>query len=129
LKARAVVAVALGVLFTIAGSMHFLRTEFYLRMMPPYIPAHLLLVQISGICEILGGIGLIVPRTRAVAAIGLIALLIAVFPANIQMALRPDLYRDIGPPSAFFVRLPLQFVAIYLVWWAGFGRAQQQRAR
>jgi uncharacterized membrane protein len=119
LKARAIAAVVLGVLFIVSGSAHFLRTEFYLRMMPPYIPAHLLLVQISGIFEILGGIGLIVPRTRGVAAIGLIALLIAVFPANIQMALHPDLYRDIGPESAFFIRLPLQLVAIYLVWWAG----------
>lgn len=119
MKARAIAAVVLGVLFIVSGSAHFLRTEFYLRMMPPYIPAHLLLVQISGIFEILGGIGLIVPRTRGVAAIGLIALLIAVFPANIQMALHPDLYRDIGPASAFFIRLPLQLVAIYLVWWAG----------
>jgi uncharacterized membrane protein len=118
LKARAVVAVVLGAIFIFAGSMHFAHTEFYLRMMPPYIPAHLLLVQISGVCEILGGIGLIVPRTRWIAAIGLIALLIAVFPANIQMALHPDLYRDIGPPAAFFIRLPLQLVAIYLVWWS-----------
>jgi uncharacterized membrane protein len=125
LKARAIVAVVLGALFIFAGSMHFMRTEFYLRMMPPYIPAHLLLVQISGVCEILGGIGLIVPLTRRIAAIGLIALLIAVFPANIQMALHPDLYRDIGPPSAFLIRLPLQLVAIYLVWWAAAGPTER----
>ena len=117
MKARAAVAVVLGAIFMVAGSMHFVRTEFYLRMMPPYIPAHLLLVQISGVCEILGGIGLIVPATRWIAAMGLIALLIAVFPANIHMALHPDVYRDIGPPAAFYIRLPLQFVAIYLVWW------------
>ena len=119
MKARDIGAVVLGALFIFAGSMHFIRTEFYLRMMPPYIPAHLLLVQISGVCEMLGGIGLIVPATRRIAAIGLIALLIAVFPANIQMALHPDLYRDIGPPAAFYIRLPLQLVAIWLVWWAG----------
>jgi uncharacterized membrane protein len=119
LKGRAIVAVVLGALFIVAGSMHFLRTEFYLRMMPPYVPAHLLLVRISGVAEILGGIGLIVPAARWIAAIWLIALLIAVFPANIQMALHPDAYRDIGPATAFFIRLPLQFVMIYLVWWAG----------
>jgi uncharacterized membrane protein len=122
LKARVVAAVILGALFIFSGSMHFIRTDFYLRMMPPYIPAHLLMVQISGVCEILGGIGLIVPRTRGIAAIGLIALLIAVFPANIQMAFHPDLYRDIGPPAAFYIRLPLQLVAIYLVWWAAANR-------
>jgi uncharacterized membrane protein len=123
LKARVVAAVILGALFIFSGSMHFIRTDFYLRMMPPYIPAHLLMVQISGVCEILGGIGLIVPRTRGIAAIGLIALLIAVFPANIQMAFHPDLYRDIGPPTAFYIRLPLQLVAIYLVWWAAANRS------
>jgi len=114
-----VVAVLLGALFVAAGAAHFLRTPFYLRMMPPYLPAHLLLVQISGVCEILGGVGLVLGRTRRVAAIGLIALLIAVFPANVHMALNPEQYADIGPPVAFYVRLPLQFVLIYLVWWAG----------
>jgi uncharacterized membrane protein len=114
-----VVAVLLGALFVAAGAAHFLRTAFYLRMMPPYLPAHLLLVQISGVCEILGGVGLVLGRTRRIAAIGLIALLIAVFPANVHMALNPEQYADIGPPVAFYVRLPLQFVLIYLVWWAG----------
>lgn len=123
MKAARVAAVILGILFIFAGSMHFIRPVFYLRMMPPYIPAHELLVQISGICEILGGIGLIVPAMRRFAAFGLIALLIAVFPANIQMALHPELYRDIGPASAFYIRLPLQFVAIYLVWWSSLRRA------
>lgn len=122
MRARAIAAVVLGALFIFSGSMHFITTEFYLRMMPPYVPAHLLMVQISGVCEILGGIGLIVPQTRGIAAIGLIALLIAVFPANIQMALHPELYRDIGPPAAFYVRLPLQLVAIYLVWWSASNR-------
>jgi uncharacterized membrane protein len=103
----------------LAGAMHFIRTPFYLRMMPPWLPAHLLLVQISGVCEILGGLGLIVPRTRRLAAIGLIALLVAVFPANLQMALHPAEYLDIGPAIAFYVRLPLQFALIYAVWWAG----------
>jgi uncharacterized membrane protein len=106
------------VLFVFAGSMHFIKPEFYLRMMPPYVPAHALLVQISGVFEMLGGIGLIVPATRRFSAFGLIALLIAVFPANIQMALHPELYRDIGPAIAFYLRLPLQFVMIYLLWWA-----------
>jgi uncharacterized membrane protein len=117
-KAARVVAIIVGVLFVGAGSLHFLKTDFYLRMMPSYISAHLLLVQISGVCEMLGGIGLIVPATSRLAATGLIALLIAVFPANVQMALHPDLYRDLAPPIALYLRLPLQFLMIYLVWWA-----------
>jgi uncharacterized membrane protein len=128
MKAARIVAVILGALFVVAGSAHFLRTPFYLRMMPPWIPAHLLLVQISGVCEILGGIGMLVPATRRCAAIGLIALLIAVFPANVHMAVHPELYTDIGPPIAFDIRLPLQFVLIYLVWWAGVRAGERGKA-
>lgn len=75
-----------------------------------------MLVQISGICEVLGGIGVLVPNTRRFAGAGLIALLVAVFPANVQMALHPELYADIGTVQAFYIRLPLQLVLIAWVW-------------
>ena len=70
-----------------AGSLHFLIPGFYLSMMPPWLPWHLELVYLSGVFEVLGGVGLLVPRLRRVACWGLIALLLAVFPANVQYTL------------------------------------------
>ena len=115
---RNILTVLLGLFFIAAGTNHFVHPLFYVRIVPPYLPFHALLVQISGVCEILGGVGLLLPATRRAAALGLIALLIAVFPANVQMALHPELYRDIGTETAFLIRLPLQLVLIALIWWA-----------
>ena len=78
-----------AIFFVLAGSLHFIRPEFYLRIVPPYIPRHVAIVRISGFLEILGGVGLLLPQTRRMAAWGLVALLIAVFPANIYMATNP----------------------------------------
>lgn len=91
-----------------------------MRIVPPWLPAHLLLVQISGGCEILGGIGVLVSRLRKLAGGGLIALLIAVFPANIQMAAHPELYADLGSAQLWYLRLPLQVVLIAWIWWTCF---------
>jgi uncharacterized membrane protein len=110
------IAVVVAAVFYIAArSLHFIRPEPYLRIMPPYIPSHVSLVRISGACEILGGLGLLVPATRRPAAWGLVALLIAVFPANLYMAMHPV---DAGAASIVPVvrwgRLPLQAL---LIWW------------
>lgn len=110
--------ILLGVFFIAAGANHFIHPQFYTRIVPPWLPAHELLVQISGACEMLGGIGVLLRNPRRIAGVGLIALLIVVFPANLQMALHPDLYRDIGTPLAFYLRLPLQLVLLAWVWWA-----------
>jgi uncharacterized membrane protein len=118
MRARSLAQVLLGLFFIAAGANHFVHPDFYRRIVPGYLPDHALLVAISGVCECLGGIGVLIPKTRSVAGIGLIALLIAVFPANVQMAQHPGLYRDIGSPAAFLIRLPLQIVLIFLVWWA-----------
>jgi len=75
----------LSILFIVAGVMHFVIPDRYMGIMPPWIPYQLPLVYISGVAESLGGLGLLVPRVRAVAGVGLILLLIAVFPANVQM--------------------------------------------
>jgi uncharacterized membrane protein len=107
----------LAVFFIVAGANHFVHAPFYVRAVPPWLPEPALLVQISGVCEILGGAGVLLRQTRSAAGIGLIALLIAVFPANVQMALHPDLYRDVAGPLALYVRLPLQLVLIACVWW------------
>ena len=101
-----------------AGALHFARPEFYLKTMPPYIPWHSAMVQISGACEILGGLGLLFPMTRRAAAWGLVALLIAVFPANIYMATNPvEAGAGSIAPAILWGRLPLQAVFIWWVMW------------
>ncbi len=77
----------IAVLFIAGGVFHFINTNLYLKIMPPYIPWHLAMVYISGVAEIAGGVGLLVPILRKPAAWGLVALLIAVFPANVFMAM------------------------------------------
>lgn len=107
----------LGVLFIAAGTLHFLIPQLYLKIMPPYLPAHLLLVQVSGAAEILGGLGLLIPAARQAAAWGLVALLIAVLPANIYMATSHLAVPGImGQTWAQWVRIPLQLPLIYWAW-------------
>jgi len=111
---RIAVAVA-AVLYIVAGSLHFIKPAPYLRIMPPYIPWHTALVRISGAFEILGGLGLLVPATRRIAAWGLVALLVAVFPANIHMAMHPaEAGASAIAPMLRWGRLPLQGL---LIWW------------
>src|SRR4051812_49124271 len=106
----------LCVFFVLAGLNHFINPAFYLKMMPPYLPSHLLLVYLSGFFEIVLGVIILVPALTRVAAWGLIVLLIAVFPANIHMAINPRLFPDINP-SALWLRLPLQAVFIAWAYW------------
>jgi uncharacterized membrane protein len=101
----------LGGFFVLAGANHFVRTNFYLAIMPPYLPWHLALVYVSGLCEVALGVLVLVPRYTVLAAWGLIALLIAVFPANLHMAMSPELFPQY-PPVALWLRLPLQGVLI-----------------
>ena len=106
----------LGLLFIVAGLNHFRVAEFYVKIMPPYLPWPLELVYLSGIMEVaLGGL-LLVPKWTRLAAWGLIALLIAVFPANIHMALRPDLFPEFDR-VVLWLRLPLQGVFIAWAFW------------
>jgi|SRR6185369_16989701 len=105
-----------GIAFILAGLNHFLGPNFYLRMMPPIFPAHLFLVYLSGVFEIALGILLLVPRFQKLAAWGLIALLIAVYPANIYMALNPQIFPEFST-AAQYIRLPVQFVLIALAYW------------
>jgi uncharacterized membrane protein len=104
----------LSVGFVAAGLLHFLRTATYESIMPPYLPAHRELVLISGAAEIAGGVGVAFAGTRRLAGLWLVALLVAVFPANVHMALHPDRYTSI-PPALLWARLPLQGL---LIWWA-----------
>ncbi len=108
---------ALAVFFVVAGANHFLNPDFYVPMMPPYLPAHLELVYLSGVFEILGGVLVLVPRVRAAAGWGLVALLLAIFPANIHMALSPELFPDMSA-FALYARLPFQAVFFAWAYWA-----------
>jgi uncharacterized membrane protein len=109
--------VVLALIFVIAGTLHFAIPEAYLRIMPPLLPAHPLLIDISGAAEILGGIGLLVPSTRRFAAWGLVALLIAVWPANIYTAVAHlPLPGMAGESWMQWLRVPLQLPLIYWAW-------------
>jgi uncharacterized membrane protein len=109
--------VVLAIFFIGAGIMHFVAPDAYIRIVPPLLPMPHLLVIVSGMAEILGGIGLLVPFTQRAAAWGLVALLVAVFPANIYMAVAhlpaPGI---LGQSWAQWLRLPLQIPLIFWAW-------------
>jgi uncharacterized membrane protein len=112
-----VLKLLLASLMIVAGVMHFVSPKAYVRIVPKALPAPLLIVYVSGLCEILGGIGLLLPATQRLAAWGLVALFVAVFPANVNMALnRIPLGRKPIPPFLLWARLPLQAVLIAWAW-------------
>jgi uncharacterized membrane protein len=104
-----------GIGFITTGVLHFTHTRAYEQIMPDYVPRHRESVLVSGVAEIAGGVGVLVPRSRPLARWWLLALLAAVFPANLHMALNPETYRRI-PPWALWARLPFQGVFAWLVW-------------
>ena len=103
-------------LFIAAGLNHFRDPDFYIRMMPAYLPWHGALVAVSGVAEVLLGVLLLVPRFQVMAAWGLIGLLIAVFPANLNMALNAEQFRTVSP-LALWIRLPIQALLIAWAYW------------
>ena len=113
---KSLTKVAFAILFVAAGLNHFIAPAFYVSIMPTYLPWHYALVIISGVAEVVLGVGLLIPRTSRYAAWGLILLLIAIFPANIHMATHTELYPTI-PVIALWLRLPLQGVLIMWAYW------------
>lgn len=112
--------VFLGIVFVLAGSLHFVGPQAYERIVPPYLPAPRALVLVSGAAEIAGGLGALFggPRLRRAAGWGLISLLIAVFPANLHMALNPDAVSGLDVPRwLLWTRLPIQPLLMAWVWW------------
>ena len=105
-----------GVLFALAGANHFVHTDFYLGIMPPYLPWHTALVYASGAAEILLGVMLLFRRVERLAAWGMIALIVAVTPANLHMAVHAELYPRYSP-AALWVRLALQIILIAWAYW------------
>lgn len=108
---------AIAGMFVAAGVAHFVQPDFFVQIVPPYLPAPKLLVYVSGAFEIFGGVGVLFPSVRVYAGWLLILLLLAVFPANVHMALHPEEFARI-PAWALYLRLPLQFVLIAWVYWA-----------
>jgi len=106
--------VALAGFFIVAGALHFAVPGFYLAMMPPWLPAHRELVIASGLAEMAGGVGVLLERWRRPAGIGLLVLLLAVFPANIQMLLNARAVNE--PELLLWLRLPLQILLLWWVW-------------
>jgi uncharacterized membrane protein len=105
----------LGVALVLQGINHFVLDAEMARWIPAWLPAPLLLVHLSGIAEIVLGLGLFVPRMRRLVGWGIVALLVAVFPANIEMARHPELLPQV-PEILFWIRLPLQLLFVWWVW-------------
>ena len=101
----------MGAIYILAGINHFLDPNFYVQIIPDFLPSPLLLVYVSGALEIILGILILFPRTQRLAAIGIILLLIAVFPANMYMYHLGGARFDV-PDVALLIRLPLQLVLI-----------------
>ena len=101
-------------IFLVAGVGHFTSTDFFVKIMPPYLPFHRELVYLSGVFEIALGVLLLIPQTTRLAAWGLIALLIAVFPANVYMFQHQELFQV--SPVVLLLRLPLQALLILWAW-------------
>lgn len=119
-RVRTLLRALLEVVMVGAGVAHFARPAGFERIVPAFLPAPHLLVLVSGGFEILGGLGLLLPRTRRVASLGLIALFVAVFPANVNMAL--ENIQPVAthvPTFLLWLRLPLQAVLIAWAWWVG----------
>ncbi|MEO5730088.1 MAG: DoxX family protein [Byssovorax sp.] len=114
-RLKTVLRLVLAVAMIAVGVVHFVRPAGFVRIVPAFLPAPLALVLISGAAEILGGLGLLVPRTRRLAAWGLIALYIAVFPANVNMLVH-EIPLGEAPVSPLVLWLRLPFQALFIAW-------------
>jgi uncharacterized membrane protein len=118
----AAVRVGLAVMLFFTGAAHFNSMRFDMAaMMPPGIPNPMAVVYFTGVCEILGGLGLLIPRVRLAAAVALIVFFLAVLPANIHAA-RSGVTVGGRPATPLVVRVPMQALFIALTWWAGIHR-------
>ena len=112
----------LAAFFAFAGTMHFVRPREYAAIMPPYVPAHKEAIAVSGAAELAGGLAVMPPPTRRFAGWWLVAVLAAVFPANVHMALHPDEVAKRGVPAdripawLLWARLPLQPLIMVWAW-------------
>lgn len=127
---QTILRVVLAVVMVGAGIKHFTDADIFVAMVPSPLPHPLWLVWISGVAEIAGGLGILVPAVRRAAGLGLIALYLAVFPANVNMALHDiPLGAAHVPPWALWARLPLQGLLIAWAWWVAVRREKASTPR
>jgi uncharacterized membrane protein len=109
--------VVVSLFFVVGGQAHFTATEFFVKIVPPYVPSPLLMVYVTGVLELIGAVAIWIPAWRSWAGIGLVALTVCVTPANIYMWMNPELFPEI---SASFLgwRLVAQVVLIAIIWWS-----------
>lgn len=122
---RNVLRYLLAAFFVGAGLNHFRIPATYLAMMPEWVPAPSFMNIISGACEVLGGIGILIPKLRIAAGWGLIALMVAVFPANLHVALLGRMPGFSFSPTVLWLRLPFQ--AVFIAWIAWVAIAEQKQ--
>jgi uncharacterized membrane protein len=126
IRAKQISRYLYGIAFMAAGANHFLSTPFYVSIMPPYLPWHEALVYGSGLAEIGLGTLLLIERWSRLAAWGLIFLLVAVFPANLHMAMHPEQY-EWASSLMLWLRLPLQgFLILWAYWYTGADSRESQ---
>lgn len=113
---KGILKVIFASIFILAGVLHFVKTDFFMGIMPPVIPWHLFWVYLSGVFEIALGIMLLIPKFSRAAAYGLIVLLIMVFPTNIYMAMKPQLFSEFSQ-TGLYLRLFIQFILIGWAYW------------
>ncbi|MBA2564181.1 MAG: hypothetical protein H0V09_02005 [Gemmatimonadetes bacterium] len=107
----------LAAFFVVAGTLHLAAPRIYRGIVPPYLPYPVLLIHLSGACEILGGIGLLWAPARAAAGAGLVALLLLLLPANVQMLAAWRAKEGAGwIEMLLWLRLPLQFILMGWIW-------------
>lgn len=118
-RARSALRVLLAIAMIGVGIMHFTHTVFFERIIPEWLPAHRALALVSGAAEILLGVTIVPPQTRKLASYGLVALYVAVFPANINMLVHHDTLAPDMPVWGLAARLPMQVVFIAWALWVG----------
>jgi uncharacterized membrane protein len=113
--------VLLSAFFVAAGVLHFVKPRAYEAIVPTVLPRKREIVYVSGVAEIAGGLGVLAPRTQRLAGWWLIATLVAVFPANVSMAVNADRFRRV-PEPLLWLRLPVQGALVGWTWWAAVRR-------
>jgi len=115
---KSILIIISSIFYTIVGVKHFIEPDYFLSIIPPYLPFHIELVYISGFFEILFGLMILFPKYRYYGSIGLILLLIAVFPANIYLAQNKEAQEAIGASQQIAIwRLPIQGIFIWIAYW------------
>jgi uncharacterized membrane protein len=115
---KSILIIISSIFYTIVGVKHFIEPDYFLSIIPPYLPFHIELVYISGFFEILFGLMILFPKYRYYGSIGLILLLIAVFPANIYLAQSKEAQEAIGASQQIAIwRLPMQGILIWIAYW------------